>query len=116
MRRPSGRVLRNRVDISHAVEGTSGAGVTYSYPSRPDLESVPCSVQPQVQDTDPESLARLTRVNRYSVHFGGQVDVAIRDKLVWVDDAGDDHTLMVETDYDNAGRAAMWTVDCVEVT
>lgn len=114
MRKPSGRVLRNVVDIFLPVDGRSGTGLEYTYASTPTYGSVPCTVQPQAQQGDVGGLARLTQVNYYDVLFSADYVPPIRAKLLWTDDTGTVHNLIVETSWDHAGRGAAFTVSCVE--
>lgn len=115
MRKPSGRVLANRVDIYRATTVRRGTGYDPTYSATPDVAGVPCSVQNSSRMGGETGTARLTQVNEYDVMFAADYGLMIRDRLVWVDSAGTSHTLYIETSYDNAGRGAAFTVSCTEL-
>lgn len=115
MRRPSSRVLRNRVNIYVGVSGQdSELAPTFSYPAVPTYSNVACSVQYTDTGLDPEALKRLTMVSLYDVMFAADPHLKPRDKLVWLDTTPN-RTLQVEScPPSEAGRGSAWVVRCIE--
>lgn len=115
MRSPSARVLRNRVDVYAATAGTDAVNApTYTYPSVPTRSGVPCSVQAGPVEEVVDEQRRVTQERQYKVMFPGPTGTKPRDKLIYRDDAGVAHTLIVHVEQDQAGRGAAFVVRCVE--
>lgn len=116
MRKPSARVLANRVDLYRAVAGISGTGYKPTYSAYPDVVSIPCSVQPVALTAGEEGGPRRVNViSAYRLIFDRDWDMDVRDKLAWTDSLGVTRTLFVETTKDNAGRNAAFSIVAVEI-
>lgn len=116
MRKPSARVLANRIDLYRAIPGVSGTGYRPTYPDTPDVSSIPCSVQPtQLVAGEEGGPQRVNVINAYRVITSRDWNMGVRDKLVWTDTLGVSRTLFVETTKDNAGRGAAFSVVAVEM-
>lgn len=116
MRRPSARVLHNRVDLYRAIPGVSGTGYKPTYASYPDVVLIPCSVQPvELMAGEEGGPQRVNVISGYRLIFDRDWGMSVRDKLVWTDSLGTTRNLFVETTKDNAGRNAAFSVVAVEI-
>ena len=115
MRSPSGRCLNQRADYYPAIVGQDPDGAPqFTFSATPSLASVPCSAQPQETNEMVDELGRVTRERRWEVLMGSSIAPGARDRLNVTDRAGVEHLLFVTVDADEAGRGAMYTVQCVE--
>jgi hypothetical protein len=118
MRKPSTRCLSNRVSLFRFMPvQDDDAGVAANPYGAAFATSVPCSVQP----ADPERFldndtARLTEKTMYDVMFRDNYSLKADDKIVWVDELGVSHELIVHGNADQAGRGAAFVVSCEEKT
>lgn len=114
MRRPSGRVLANRVDVYSATwtRGLDGSPMpqypTVTYPAEP------CSVQFEGVRVNTDEFRRVSEDKDYRIVFGRDLGLKPRDKIVWVDNAGTTRLLFVEASKDYAGRGAAYGVRATE--
>jgi hypothetical protein len=127
MRRPSGRVLRDTIDIYYAggigYSGlansqnttTADGGYSPAYNATPSISDFPCSVQYDgAAEGVMDELNRVTEIRRYAILCGQDPLVDARDMLVYVDNSGDSHTLFVEASNDQAGRGSCWRIQATE--
>jgi hypothetical protein len=127
MRSPSGRVLRDTIDIYYATgigfaglgqaQNTISADGGYSpvYPSTPSLPSLACSVQyKKTSESVLDELDRVTEIRTYSILCRQDPLVDPRDMIIYVDNTGNSHTLFVEASQDEAGRGSCWMIHATE--
>lgn len=127
MRSPSGRVLRDTIDIYYAGGAkfaglanapnltTQDGGYSPGFNTTPNISGFPCSVQYRNQsEGTTEELNRVTEVREYSILCGSDPQVDPRDQILYVDNSGNPHTLYVEASNDQAGRGGCWRIKAVE--
>ena len=117
MRQPSARCLPNRVDL-YRFTGTKDAagGITGTPYTTAFATGVVCSVQPSAPVREMMNDAgRLIQTTVYDVMFTSNYSLKTDDKVVWVDSAGVTHNLLVIGLDDQAGRGAVFVVNCQEV-
>lgn len=114
MRSPSGRVLKNVVDIYAGVasRGSEGEPV-FTYPSL-TRSQVPCSVQFTSADEVIDDQQRLTVLNNYRIYFKAHPGISARDMILWRDRVGVVHTMYAQAFTDEAGRGQVFKVMAVE--
>lgn len=115
MRKPSGRLLINRVDV-YVATTAQGADGSYqpTYPSTPTYSSVPCTVQSPSININTDEFQRVTETKDYKVMFATDLGLNPRDKIVWIDSSGVSHSLFVDASKDYAGRGAAFGVHASE--
>jgi len=127
MRSPSGRVLRDTINIYYAggvgFAGlanapnytTADGGYSPTYSPSPNVVNFPCSVQYRDQSEGVvDELNRVTEIRTYSILCGSDPQVDPRDMIVYVDNSGNPHTLFVEASNDQAGRGSCWRIKATE--
>jgi hypothetical protein len=127
MRKPSGRVLRDTVNIYYSggvgFAGlantpnliTADGGYSPLYNMTPSVANFPCSVQyTEASEGVMDELNRLTEIRRYSILCGTDPEVDPRDMILYVDNSGNPHTLFVEASNDQAGRGGCWRIKATE--
>ena len=127
MRKPSGRVLRDRIDIYYAggvayqnlanSQNTTGADGGYSpaFNATPDVAGFPCSVQYKEESEGiMDELNRITEIRRYAIICADDPEVDPRDMIQYADNSGFTHTLFVEASNDQAGRGSCWRIQATE--
>jgi pyridoxine 5'-phosphate synthase PdxJ len=114
MRKPSARALANRASLYRYRPGQDPDAGAVADLAGLIAADVACSVQPG--DVTTEVVGhRLRQTTTYGVLFREDHALLPRDLIAWVDDEGLTHSLFVVGQLDQAGRAAMWKVEAVEV-
>lgn len=127
MRKPSGRIMRDTIDIYYAggvgyanlanSPNTTGADGGYSpaFGATPDTQGFPCTVQFQQESEGIiDELNRVTEIRRYAILCGSDPEVDPRDMIIFKDNSGNQHTLYVEASNDQAGRGSCWRIQATE--
>jgi len=110
--------MPNRVDLYRFTPTKDAAGgITGSPYTTPFATNVACSVQPSSPERFlDEATGRLTQKTVYDVMFNTNYSLKTDDRIVWVDNADVSHKLDVLGSDDQAGRGAVFVVNCQEVT
>jgi hypothetical protein len=127
MRKPSGRIMRDTINIYYAdgtgfvslidVPNQVGADGGYQpvFSPTPDVSNFPCSVQyKQEAEGVMDELNRVTEVRRYAILCNSDPQVDPRDAIIYIDNSGNSHTLFVEASNDQAGRGSCWRIQATE--
>lgn len=117
MRQPSARCLPNTVDLFRfAPTKDAAGGITGSPYTTAFATGVSCSVQPSAPERFlDDATGRLIQKTVYDVMFTQDYSLRTDDKIVWVDPAGATRKLFVLGSDDQAGRGAVFVVNCQEV-
>ncbi len=91
------------------VTGASG-GPAYVYPSVPTYADVRCTAQAMGLREVVDEQARVTVFVEWLFMFAEDIQVSPRDMIMFTDQAGVTHQIFVETQRDNAGRNAAYTI------
>ncbi len=117
MRSPSSRVTINTVDIYRSTPGRDvEGGATFPYPSGPTYSQVPCTAQPNSYGQEVSDAGRITNLTSWRLMFAIPLVVNPRDKIVFLDQAGINHIIIVDSSRDEAGRGAAFSIVGTERT
>ena len=113
MRRPSVRILKNTVALYRYAPTQDGNGFAVGDASAYSTliaASVPCSVQAgEAQVVYDVQQRPSAQVRDYLIVFASDPGLAVRDKIVWIDDLGISHTIFASGPATcAAGRLAAW--------
>ncbi len=115
MRKPSARVLRNRVAHYPQTPGQDAdGGYQPTYGSASEVD-VPCSVQYRGTAEMVDDQMRVSVVNEYHIIYAFSPGLSPRDKVVWADDTGLIRTFFVQSNPPSeAGRDSAVVLRCIE--
>ncbi len=117
MRGPSARVLINRVDIYNAnpsPQQDSNGGPIWIYPPIPTYSQVHCTAQAIGLHEDEDAQERVTQFVEWLLMFRANQAVNARDKVLYRDRAAITHSIIIETNKDNASRGGAFTIRGLE--
>ncbi len=85
-------------------------GATYPYPSAPTQAGVACTAQPNSYGQEVSDLGRVTNLTSWRLMFAHPIHVNPRDKIIFADQAGEVHVIIVDSSRDEAGRGAAFSI------
>jgi len=117
MQSPSTAILINEVDMyvsSPAVGRDLDGGPKWTYATTPTYRSVPCMLEADDMYELVDDQQRVTQYLVWYIMTGERCNLPARSKIIYVDDAGDTHTLFAEANRGEAERGGAYTIRAVE--
>ena len=107
-------LMVNEVSVYPAIMGQDADAAYRPTYSTSSSTTVCCSVQPRMVEEVFDDQQRIQRILNYHVFFTCEPNVKPRDHLVWQDQTGAIHTLIVQATRNEGGVGLAWVVRAIE--